>query len=51
MHYLLESARLQMYTLLVTENPKPALIILKKEDKLDNAKVERQEKQMNKILA
>lgn len=29
-----------MHTLSVAENPKPALIILKKEDELDYAKVE-----------
>ena len=51
MRYSLESARLWMYTLSVTKNPKPAPIILKKEDELDDAKVERQEKRMDKILA
>ena len=39
-----------MYILLVTKNPKPALIILKTKDKLDNAKVEWQKKWMDKIL-
>lgn len=51
MRYLLESARFQIYTLLVIENPKLTPIILEKEDKLNNAKIERQEKQIDKILA
>lgn len=51
MHYSLESAGLWMYTLSVVENLKPAPIILKTEDELDNAKVERQKKRIDKILA
>ena len=35
-----------MHTLSVAENPKPAPIILKEKDELDDAKVERQEKRM-----
>lgn len=33
-----------MHTLLVAKNSKPAPIILKEKNKLDNAKVKRQEK-------
>lgn len=51
MRYSLESAGLWIHTLSVVENPKPALIILKKEDELNDAKVERQEKRMDQILA
>ena len=40
-----------MHILLVAENPKPAPIILKIEDELDDAKIKRQEKWMDKILA
>lgn len=51
MRYSLESAGLWIHTLSVVENPKPAPIILEKKDELNDAKVERQEKRMDKILA
>lgn len=50
MRYLLKFARFWIYILLIVENLKPAPIILKRKDKLNNAKVERQKKQINKIL-
>lgn len=44
MRYSFESAGLWMHTLLVVENPKPALIILKKEDELDDARLKSKKK-------
>lgn len=50
MYYSLKSAELWMHTLLVAKDLKPAPIIFKAEDKLDDAKIKCQEKQMEKIL-
>lgn len=51
MRYSLKSSGLWIHIILVAENPKPAPTLLKKEDKLDDAKVERQEQQTEKTLA
>ena len=51
MRYSLESAGLWDHTLSDEENPKPVAIILKGEALNDDAKLERQEKRADKILA
>ena len=51
MRYSLESAGLWDHTLSDEENPKPVAIVLKGEALNDDAKLERQEKRADKIIA
>lgn len=51
MRYSLESAGLSYHTLSDEENPKPVAIVLKDKDLEDDAKLERQEKRGDKIIA